>query len=329
MMKSNVGVSVLGSALLILGLGACSSDEESGPTPSKDAAVDTTPEDATGDATGDAGAESGLDAGEDVTTADVAVEAGEDAPEEASLPTLQEEEPNDGAAVDEYNDLPLVTVMTGAVGTVGDADIFRVPALPGKVYVATLSSGGSELQGNLTVMDTGRDGDPAGDDYVKLANAVSGTGTLAWLAMGDGDYFVIVRDSRNLTEATVGGAGYTYELVVQERPVSEFEGDGLDFALPVTDSLQGSGDVRLHPFDGEEGTDVVIGLTTSGDMDGRLMVFANSTGSWIARNDDQAYGNPDPKIDAPLMAGGAMWLVVENVDHEATTFDYAISSSKP
>jgi hypothetical protein len=319
--------------LWLAALAACSSSEEdktSAPAPGHDAAVEAS-DDAGLDANGqDAGDD---DAATDATAPDATAPddatVPDDASAEATVPTTQEQEPNNGTTVDEYNDLPIGTLVSGAIGEVGDADLFRVPTDPGKVYLATLVAVGAQLQGNVTVIDTGRGGYPAGDDYVKLANAASDTASLAWLAMGDGGHFVIVRDQRNLSEATVGSADFTYELLVQEREASEFEGDALDFTLPVTDALQSCGDLRLHPFDGTIGTDVLVQFDTSGDMDGRLTIFAKSIGSWIARNDDELVGYPDPGLDVPLTESGPMWLVVENVDHEATQFDYAITATKP
>ena len=60
-----------------------------------------------------------------------------------------------------------------------------------------------------------------------------------------------------------------------------------------------------------------------------MMIFAKSTGSWCARNDNQSASDINPLIDAPLTESGAMWLVVENVDHDATGFGYAITATLP
>jgi len=304
-------------AAAVFVLAACSSSEDgAAPTPDQDAGVEAATE-----AAPEASAEAATEA---------ATEAGEDAVNEpAVVPTAEEQEPNNGATDTEYNDLPLGTQVSGAIQDQGDPDIFRVPALPGKVYVATLTAQGASLQGNLTVMDTGRDGEPEGGDYIKLANATGTTATLAWLGMGEGGHFVIVRDKRNLSSATVGGADFKYQLIVEERPATQFEGGALDFALPMTGKLSGPGDLKLYPFDGTEGSDILVKFDASGDMDGRLMIFAKSTGSWIARNDNQSQTNIDPLIDAFLTESGAMWLVVENVDHEATALDYAITATMP
>lgn len=278
---------------------------------------------------GDAGPEATAEAAAEAAP-EASAEAGEDAVSEPPVvPTAQEQEPNNGATDTEYNDLPIGTLVSGAIQDKGDPDIFRVPAAPGKVYQATLLAMGTSLQGNLTVMDTGRDGHAEGDDYVKLANATDTSATLAWIGMGEGGYFVIVRDKRNLSSAVVGGSDFKYQLIVQERPATEFEGGALDFALPMTGKLSSAGDLKLYPFDGTAGTDILIKLQASGDMDGRMMLFAKSTGSWFARNDNQSATDINPLIDAPLTESGAMWLVVENVDHEATGFDYAITATLP
>jgi len=309
----------LAAAVLVLAsYTACSSSDDGagGSAPDQDAAVEAAIE-ASDEAAMEASAEAAIEA---------ATEAGEEA---AVVPTAQEQEPNNGATDTEYNDLPIGTQVSGAIQDKGDPDIFRVPAEPGKVYLATLTALGSALQGNLTVMDTGRDGDPEGSDYVKLANATGTSATLAWLGMGEGGHFVVVRDKRNLESATVGDADFKYQLIVEERPATEFEGGALDFILPMTGKLSSVGDLKLYPFDGTAGSDIVVKLDASGDMDGRLMIFAKGTGSWIARNDNQSQSNIDPLIDAFLTESGAMWLVVENVEHAATGLDYALTATMP
>lgn len=319
-MRFSRSVSLAAAVFALATHTACSSSDDgaggSAPPADQDAAVD-----AAVDASDEAAMEASAEAASEAAT-----EAGEEA---GVVPTAQEQEPNNGATDTEYNDLPIGTQVSGAIQDKGDPDIFRVAAEPGKVYLATLTALGSALQGNLTVMDTGRDGDPEGGDYVKLANATGSSATLAWLGMGEGGYFVVVRDKRNLESATVGDADFKYQLRVEERPATEVEGGALDFTLPMTGKLSSVGDLKLYPFDGTEGSDIVVKLDASGDMDGRLMIFAKSTGSWIARNDNQSQSNIDPLIDAFLTESGGMWLVVENVDHAATGLDYALTATMP
>ena len=125
-----------------------------------------------------------------------------------------ETEPNDGATADQYNALETGKLLTGALQSPGDADIFKIDTVAGALYRVTLNvPAGSALQAHLTVFDTGRGGHAAGDDFVKVG-VLDGIGSLQleWLAMGQGGYFVAVRDQRNVTGSQVGGEGFGYEL---------------------------------------------------------------------------------------------------------------------
>jgi hypothetical protein len=248
--------------------------------------------------------------------------------EEASGPTLQEQEPNDGSTLEEHNALPVGAVMQGAIDKPGDADIFRFEAVAGKAYVLSLEvPQGSVLQAHLTAMDDGRGSKPAGDDYVKLARSLTGPAGLELLAMGQGGYYVVVRDARNISSATVGGAEYRYTVTVAESDPKAFEAPALTFPANLQDKLDRAGGLRLYPFTATQGQDAVFDLKATGSMDGRLMVYAASTGSWIARNDDRSAGDPDPLIDATLYGSGAMWLVVENIDEKAGDWAYTLQGT--
>lgn len=266
----------------------------------------------------------------DVPAADVPPEL---QPDIAPPTTIAEEEPNNGATLSEYNALALGTAATGAIGAAHDADVFRVPTLPGHVYRATLSAPAeSLLAAHLTVMDSGRSNDPAGEDYVKMAVGDGRPAVVEWIAMGDGGeggHFVIVRDDRNLGGPGVGSPAHTYELVVIELARDEVSGPALVFPATVDDALPSAGAVRLYAFDGTEGRDLRADLRASGGMDARLLVFAEATGSWIARNDDRSASDVDPLLDAPLTASGAMLLVVENIAPSATTLGFTLSCEMP
>jgi hypothetical protein len=64
-------------------------------------------------------------------------------------------------------------------------------------------------------------------------------------------------------------------------------------------------------------------------MDGRLFIYSLTEQDWIARNDNRALDDPDPLIDAPLTADGAMLLVVENIEEQASALGYTLSTSLP
>jgi hypothetical protein len=280
--------------------------------------------------------------GTDVPDADAAPdvgspEAGSDAADggggDADAPAaLQESEPNGGATTEEVDDLPLGASMQGGVQDPDDTDVFRVQTQPGKVYLAKLDvPAGSSLQGHLTVIDDGRNGKVAGDDFVKIAVAGSASSAeLVFLAMGQGGHFVAVRDARNVQGQSVGGPGYDYVLSVVEADVSSgIEAGTLVFPSQSSGQLAHPAALLLHPFDGAQGTDVLFDLAATGDADFRLFVFSKTQADWIARNDDRSAGDPNPLIDAPLTAGGGMWLVVENIEPEAKTLGFSLSSSMP
>ncbi len=257
---------------------------------------------------------------------DASADATPDATPDAAPMMLTEMEPNDGTTTDEVNDLPIGATMSGAIDAAGDSDIFRIPTVGGHAYVIQLTTPGA-LMGHLTVIDSGRDGAAAGEDYVHLSR----TGTeadveLDLLAMGDG-HLVAVRDVRSLDGgAGSGGADHDYVLSVTEVPAASIA-TPLTFPSTVTGALDHPGAMGVHSFDGTEGTWVTLDLAPTGMMDGRLFIVSEATGSWIARNDDRSAGDTSPLIDAPLTASGTMYLVVENIDEMATGLGYSIAAS--
>jgi len=273
------------------------------------------------------------DAGVDVASPEAGSDAADGGVADADgASELQESEPNGGATTDEVDDLPLGASLYGGIQDPGDSDVFRVQTQPGKVYRAKLDvPAGSSLQGHLTVIDDGRNGKVAGDDFVKIAVAGSaGSAELLFLAMGQGGHFLAVRDARNVQGQSVGGPGHDYVLSLLEADVSAgIEGAVLAFPSQSSGQLAHPAALALRPFDGAQGTDVVFDLTASGNSDFRLFVFSKTQADWIARNDDRSAGDPNPLIDAPLTASGSMWLVIENIEPEATTLGFSLSSSMP
>lgn len=257
------------------------------------------------------------DAGvQDAATTDLGEDAGQG-------PTLTEMEPNDGEAIAEVNALPIGGTISGNIDA-DDSDVFQIDTEPGKLYrAAIVVDRGSSLQPHLTVMDDGRGGDPAAGDYVKIMRGPD----IDFLAMGEEGYYVVVRDARNVDGSGAGGAGHQYLVTVEEVPVADAVAGDVTFGTTMSGTLSGPGGVDLWTFDGTEGTEMVFDFATTGDLDGRLYVFAESEGSWVMRNDNRMAGNPDPLLDAPLFASGDMYLVVENIAEQATDTAYTIDAS--
>jgi hypothetical protein len=273
--------------------------------------------------TGGAGAAAGAAAGAGGAQGGEAPGGGGAAP----LPDT-ETEPNDGVADEDYDDIAASHPMGGTIEPAGDTDIFRLPTAPGTVLEARLTpEAGSALEPHLTLFDDGRGGEQEGSDYVKLTRTASGELRLQWLAMGEGGYYVGVRDARNVDGQSVGGAGFGYELEVTVVERATVTVGPLPGAEAHQDTLPFGGAVQLFDFEGTAWQDALIDLQAAGDLDGRLTVLAEATGDWIARNDDRSDTNVDPLIDAPLTEGGSLWLVVENVAESATSLGYELSAS--
>lgn len=239
---------------------------------------------------------------------------------------LVEQEPNDGATLEEVNELPLGASLVGNID-VDDADIFRVPTVGGRAYRVSLEvPAGSALAGHLTVLDSGRGDDAAGSDYVRLSRTgVAADVELDLVAMGDG-HLVVVRDARNVGGAGAGGGGHGYVVRVEE-----LDAGAAELAIPST--LQGSlahaGALRAYRFDAASGMELTADLSSDGDLDARLFVVSLATGDWIARADDRSATDTDPLLDAPLFGEGEMLLVVENIAEEATSLGYTLAVSSP
>ena len=247
----------------------------------------------------------------------------------ATTPSLMESEPNDGMPLDAVDDLPIGVMMAGAIQTAADVDIFRIPTVGGRAYRARLvTPSGSPLMGHLSVLDTGRDGEAAGADYVHISRTgPSGGGgdpavEVDFIAMGDGHY-VAVRDLRSVGGAGSGGADHQYALAIEEIDVST--APAITLPTTVDGALSHPGAMIIWRFSAMVGADVVFDSTRDGDMDGRLFVVAASTGDWIARNDDRGPGSVDPLIDAPLTVGGDLLLVLDNIEEEATGLGFSIA----
>lgn len=267
--------------------------------------------------------------GPDVPEGDIPPAEDAAAPDADAPKPVVESEPNDGSTLDEFNAITVGESVTGTVGSAGDTDIFGFQTTVGHVYrVALTLPEGSTLQPHVAVIDDGRDGDPPGSDQVRTGRGAAPI-RIDLLAMGNGGYLVAVRDVRNLDTAAEGGAGFDYVVTVTEVPVAEVTVEPLTSAMSASHALPYPGALHLYPFTGTEGEDVLVDVKATGGMDGRLMIYAEQTGSWIARNDNRSAGDRDPLIDAPLFASGPMLLVVDNIEDEATDLAYTVSTPAP
>ena len=267
---------------------------------------------------------------------DGSVDAAADGENAEEFEAHAEVEPNSGTPFTEVNALAVGWDMSGTIGDVGDADVFLLPTEAGHIYRLELTApAGSDLDGVLTVMDSGRHDEAPGDDFVKVSKEPGGaSAVLEFVAFGAGHY-VIVRDNRNLGAATVGGSTYTYTLRVKEVPVADRVARMLTFPSSFDDTLEDAGGVRLYAFNVDQGTDIEIDLDArqlepASDIDARMYVWSKATGAWGARNDDDA-GTEDSFLAAPLPIGGDLYLLVENVESTKAVADlrYHLTASLP
>ena len=252
----------------------------------------------------------------------------EDAGSDAGDMPLAEQEPNDGTTLDEVNDLAVGERVFGNIA-LDDADIFRVPTEGGRAYRVHLEvPAGSSLVGHVTVIDSGRDEEAPGQDYVQLSRDGAQSDVNVELVAMRAGHLVIVRDARNVGGQGAGGDGHGYVLHVEEIDLS-LESEALILPATVQGELAHAGAMRVYRFSAANGMDLVADLQASGDMDGRLFVVSRTSGDWIARNDNRSNSDTDPLLDAPLFGSGEMLLVVDNIAEEAADLGYSLSVSAP
>ncbi len=252
-------------------------------------------------------------------------------PDLASFMSTQETEPNNGTTTSEHGTLTLGGAVTGAVGTPDDVDVFFVDVAPGTLVTATVSGAvDSALQPHLTVIDAGRGSAAAGEDYIKIVKSTSLTKslTLSWLAMGQGGYYVVVRDTRNVGgPGGAGGASATYTLTVSSETAAPKK---LSNGASGVGTLASAGAVQLYEVELAGASNLVFDVKHTGAgavLDGRVIVYSFSESDWVARQDDRTSSDFDPLVDAPLQTTGKHWIVVENLAPTATElgFSYSIS----
>lgn len=247
-----------------------------------------------------------------------------------------EAEPNGGDPLTDVNPIEVGWAMAGAIGTVGDADVYQLNTQAGHVYRLELTSAAaSEMDGVLTVLDSGRNDEPPGEDFVKVSKEpADSSAVLEFIAFGDGHY-IIVRDQHNIGGATVGGAAFTYALRVREIPIADRIVRELTFPAGFDDALDEAGGINLYSFNVDMGTDIEIDLDArdldpKSDIDSRMTIWSKTTGTWGARNDDEM-NTEDSFIAAPLPIGGDLYLLVENVESvkPLTDLRYHLTATLP
>jgi hypothetical protein len=266
------------------------------------------------------------DAGDTVDLPEM--DAGSDAQERSDTVERQESEPNNGEADGKFDSISTGGLVSGSISPAGDVDVFKLDVPPGKVYFARLDSENSRLQGHLTVFDAGRDGEQMGSDYRKIVSSEAG-GVVQFLAMGEGGYFLAVRDRRNVgTEAGAGGDDFNYELSVEAVDKSQFSRGSVVFGGQQGDTLDGPAHLALYQLPGSKGDEIEIDIQATGDADLRALVYSETTRDWIARHDDRGINNTDPIIDAPLTAEGPFWLLIENIDETASGLGFNYTATR-
>lgn len=230
----------------------------------------------------------------------------------------------------ELGELLIDGEVSGVISAPNEQDAYRVATTAGRYYRVHLNVPvGSVLAPHLTVLDSGRDDDNPGGDYVQLSKSSAESHVnLEFVASGDG-HIIVVRDLRNLPGGTGSGSpDHAYELWIEELELTEVSEGDLSFPSTFEGELDHAGAIAVYRFEAEQWADALFELTADGDMDGRMWVIAESTGTWIARNDDQA-SSLNPLIDAPLTEGGVLWLVVDNVDPQSSNQRYSLTVDLP
>jgi hypothetical protein len=147
--------------------------------------------------------------------------------------------------------------------------------------------------------------------------------------MGEGGYFLAVRDRRNVgTEAGAGGDDFNYELSVEAVDKSQFSRGSVVFGGQQGDTLDGPAHLALYQLPGSKGDEIEIDIQATGDADLRALVYSETTRDWIARHDDRGINNTDPIIDAPLTAEGPFWLLIENIDETASGLGFNYTATR-
>lgn len=222
-----------------------------------------------------------------------------------------EVEPNDGATAEEVNAVAIPDVITGAIGSPGDVDLFRWTAQAGDRLVVTVTAH-EELQAHLAIF---------GDAPLEVPPAVSsgpGPDAMAELyALKSGVYYIAVRDRRNVGERSgqVGGPdfGYTLSILPLTRPPIP-----VTVGQEVAAEMLPHGVIRVFAFEAVEGDNLSITvladrLQPPSDVDSRVSLFFPAQGIWLGTNEDLSASQTDSLLEGEMPFTGAYHVVVEDV----------------
>lgn len=251
------------------------------------------------------------DSGGDLPVADLRVGSELRAPDRGpdSAVVVPETEPNNGTTKTEFMPVTIPVVVSGAIGTADDVDIFGWQAAAGERLTATVKSDGA-LEPHLAVF---------GDAPLGVPPAVSaGTGQVMaeYYVLKSGSMFIAVRDRRNVgsSPAHVGGPQLTYQLTVSwlDRPPQPAVVGG-----QVSADLSPPGTVGVFSFeavqdDKLEITVLAARLSPPSALDSRLSLFHPGQKAWLGTNDNISLSQTDSLLQGTMPFSGIYHAIVEN-----------------
>ena len=240
---------------------------------------------------------------------------------------LSESEPNNGSTTTEFNAITVPSLITGAIGSANDADVFSFTAQAGDRLAVTATSDG-DAQLHLAVFgETSLDVPPAVNAFGQGNNAFA-----EYYVLKAGTYFIAVRDRRNVgsSPAGVGGASFTYSLSV--APLSRAP-QALTLGQSVASQLSPAGTVRVFSFSATKDDDLELramakGLTPASDVDTRLSLFHPGQKAWLGTNDNPSLSESDSLLKGKMPFTGTYHVVVENVADSGSDLRVEVSVSK-
>jgi hypothetical protein len=302
---------VTSSLLLVLllspALCGCSDDATTG---SPDSSVDgpvTSP-----DSGADASASDGADDLSADLSADVSVDLAIDQTGGDSFATVTESEPNDGKTATEFNAITVPSVISGTIGTAGDADVFSFSAQAGdRLTVQASSLDAAQL--HLAVF---------GDAALNVPAAVNAFGNgkdafAEYYVLKSGTYYIALRDRRNVGSNPAGVGGPTFGYTITVAPLSRAP-QAITVGQSKTDQITPAGTVRVYAFSAKKDDQLELrakakALTPASDVDTRLSLFHPGQKAWLGTNDNPSLSETDSLLQGKMPFTGTYHVVVENV----------------
>jgi hypothetical protein len=214
--------------------------------------------------------------------------------EEPFIPT--ESEPN---TADEPNAITIPTTVLGTIGAPiegyfgpeADTDFFAFDADAGTVLELSYLSG--EIQAFVQVMDNPEEG----PTFFRAMDAANGTTRRQLFIPADGEYLLVIADSRNFDyylEELFGGDDVTYEVLITIADTPTPEPSGLPLEVANGGLLPTRG-VRIYELDIDEAGLLVADVDATeldppSDFDPALVLMNGSLDEMIAQNDDEDSG---------------------------------------